>query len=151
MRRSVRNILSGAGGRKSTELLAPEELPPDDPKGSPASRMLHLIYRTYVRSQFQIAGGVVGFHKTLTAALEGEPARIARIRERYRAEFAPSVLRWSVMSANYRTVAIFVAALIGRPQYFYWFEIVVLNLILVFLIAGQHARCARFLKNLDTF
>jgi phosphatidylglycerophosphate synthase len=136
-------------GRTSVELLAPEELPPDDPNGSPASRLLHLIYRTYVRSQFQIAGGVVGFHKALAAALEAEPARVALIRERYRAQFAPSVLRWSVMSANYRTLAIFVAALIGRPQYFFWFEIVPLNLILIFLISNQHARCARFLESLE--
>jgi phosphatidylglycerophosphate synthase len=135
--------------RKSAELLAPEALPPDDPNGSPASRVLHLIYRTYVRSQFQIAGGVVGFHKALAAALEAEPARVAIVRERYRAQFAPSVLRWSVMSANYRTLAIFVAALIGRPEYFFWFEIVALNLILIVLIYGQHARCMRFLKSLD--
>ncbi len=135
--------------RKSAELLAPEMLPPDDPNGSPASRLLHLIYRTYVRSQFWVAGGVVGFHKALAKALETEPARIALVREGYRAQFAPSVRRWSVMSANYRTLAIFVAALTGQPQYFFWFEIVVLNLLLVLLIYGQHARCTRFLKNLD--
>jgi phosphatidylglycerophosphate synthase len=135
--------------RKSAELLAPEALPPDNPNGSPASRVLHLIYRTYVRSQFWVAGGVVGFHNALAAALEAEPARIAVIRERYRARFAPSVQLWSVMSANYRTLAIFVAALIGRPHYFFWFEIVPLNLILLVLIAGQHARCTRFLRSLN--
>ena len=135
--------------QKSAELLAPELLPPDDPNGSLPSRLLHLIYRTYVRSQFQIAGGVVGFHKALAVALEAEPERVATVRERYRAQFAPSVLRWSVMSANYRTLAIFVAALIGRPQYFFWFEIVVLNLILLLLISRQHARCVQFLRNLD--
>ena len=138
-----------AWDRKSAELLAPEALPPDNPNGSPASRLLHLIYRTYVRAQFQVAGGVVGFHKALAAALDAEPARVALVRKRYRAQFAPSVMRWSVMSANYRTLAIFIAALIGRPQYFFCFEIVVLNLLLVLLIYGQHARCARFLKSLD--
>jgi phosphatidylglycerophosphate synthase len=135
--------------RKSAELLAPEALPPDNPNGSPASRVLHLIYRNYVRSQFWVAGGVVGFHNALSKALEAEPARIAMVRERYRAEFAPSVMRWSVMSANYRTLALFIAALIGRPQYFFWFEIVVLNLLLALLIYGQHTRCTRFLKSLD--
>jgi phosphatidylglycerophosphate synthase len=135
--------------RKSAELLALDARPARTAGGPIVPRLMDMIYRLYVRCQLQVAGVVMEFHKRLATTLEAEPERAAFFRERYRALFAPSVRWWSVMSANYRTLGIFIAALIGRPQYYFWFEIVGFNLILILLTSGQRARYERFFKILD--
>jgi phosphatidylglycerophosphate synthase len=133
-------------GRKSAELSMPASQPTIQTGGSIVPRFLDMLYRLYVRCQLQAAGVVVEFRQRLAAMLEAEPARAGLIRARYRAVFAPSVRRWSVMSANYRTLGICIAALIGKPYYYFWFEIVGFSTILVLLISRQRARCALFFK-----
>ena len=133
-------------GRKSAELSMPAARPATQAGGSIVPRFLDMLYRWYARCQLQVAGVGVEFRQRLAAMLEAEPGRAVLIRERYRAVFAPSVRRWSAMSANYRTLGIFIAALIGKPLYYFWLEVVVFNAILVLLISRQRARFALFFK-----
>jgi hypothetical protein len=130
--------------QKSAEFLPLDARPPRIVGGSFMPRLMGLIYRLYVRCQVQVAGAVIAFHKKLAAILEAEPGRAAFFRERYRTQFASSVRVWSIMSANYRTVGIFIAVLAGKPLYYFWFEIVGFNLIMIFLISRQRAAYARF-------
>lgn len=81
---------------------------------------------------------------SLAAALEREPACAALILERYRQLFAPLVRRWSILSANYRTLGIFVCALLRVPEYYFGFEILGLSSVLALLIANEYA-CYRTL------
>jgi phosphatidylglycerophosphate synthase len=133
--------------RKSAELLAPDALPPAG--AGPVAWVMALIYWLYVVGQLQMAGVAMEFRTKLAAILAAEPQRAADIRARYRATFAPSVFRWSIMSANYRTLAIFIAAMAGRPIYYFWFEIVGMSLITLLLIAGQRVRYRRFIAALE--
>jgi len=136
-------------GRKSAELLAPDTRPASEAGGSIVARLGNALYGLYLRCQLQVAGVGTEFRNRLASTLKAEPGREAFIRERYRALFAPAVRRWSVMSANYRTLGIFVGAVIGRPQYYFWFEIVGLSLILALLISRQRARYALFFSSLE--
>jgi hypothetical protein len=65
-----------------------------------------------------------------------------QVAEAYRDAFRTAVLRWSWESANNRTIAIFVACLLGRPLLYFLLEIVVLNLALVALVAMNRRRAA---------
>jgi phosphatidylglycerophosphate synthase len=136
--------------RKSAELLALDARPARKVGGPIVPRLMDMVYRLYVRCQLQVAGAVMEFHQKLAVALAAEPERAAFFRERYRALFAPSVRWWSVMSANYRTLGLFIAALIGRPQYYFWFEIVGFNLILVLFVSRQRGRYAAFFEASDS-
>jgi phosphatidylglycerophosphate synthase len=131
-------------GQKSAEFLSLDARPAGVAGGPVMARLMGMIYRLYVRCQVEVAGTVIAFHKKMAAILEAEPERTAFFRDRYRAQFARSVRLWSVMSANYRTLGIFVAALAGRPQYYFWFEIVGFNLIMIVFISRQRAAYARF-------
>jgi phosphatidylglycerophosphate synthase len=135
--------------RKSAELLPLDARPTRKAGGPIVPRLMDMIYRLFLRVQLQVSGTVMEFHERMAATLAAEPERAGFFRERYRVVFAPSVRRWSVMSANYRTLGIFIAALIGRPQYYFWFEIVGFNLILVLLISRQRARYAAFFEASD--
>ena len=123
--------------------------PPPQRAASPSriSRLLGVLDRLYVLVQLEIAGGSVQFHQRLAALLEREPERAASIRERYRATFAPALRRWSALSSNYRTLGIFVSALLGAPQYYFGFEIVGFSALLALLMSAQRVRYARFLQS----
>src|SRR3984957_10755205 len=51
------------------------------------------------------------FRATMAAALQGDPKNAALVRQRYRETLAPQLRGWSILSANYRTLGIFIAAL----------------------------------------
>lgn len=65
-----------------------------------------------------------------------------RLIERYRLLAAPPMKLQSLLSANVRVIAIYVACLLGAPTLFWWFEIVALSAI---AIAGVvwHRRAER--------
>jgi phosphatidylglycerophosphate synthase len=127
-------------GRKSAALTLP-------PRGDSPGPMT-LLYRLYVRAQLGMSGISVSFRDRLAIAIAMQPEREALIRAHYRAIFAPAVRRWSIMSANYRTLGIFIAAAGGRPDYYFWFEIFGFSAILALLIARQRTRYTLLFKSL---
>jgi phosphatidylserine synthase len=135
-------------GRQSAAFVGLDDRPPGVAPLSPVQRMSDLLHRGYVRLQFLAAGVTAEFHQRLAQALAAQPERAAAIRARYRETFAPSVRRWAVMSANYRTLGIFIFALAAAPQYYFWFEIIGFSAILVVLLQARRARYARFLEGL---
>lgn len=137
-------------GQKSAELVESNALPQDNSAASLPQRLQNLLYRLYTRGQFLAAGVTAESHKKLAAALELHPGHAASIRQRYCDVFAPSVRRWSVLSSNYRTLGIFICALLQAPLYYFAFEIFGFNLILVVLLAQQRARYEQFFKTLAT-
>lgn len=61
------------------------------------------------------------------------------VAELYRAIYRPAVLMWSLLSANNRTIAIFIAFLVSLPQGYPWFELFALNVILAALVSMNAA------------
>lgn len=133
-------------GRKSAalpELTAPR---PDMPL---AQRLPDMLHRQYTRVQLWAAGGAVAFHKSFAGILATRPEHDAALRQRYREAFAPALRRWGVLSSNYRTLAIFIAALLKAPLLYFLFEIFGFSLILLILLGAQKARYRQFLQGLE--
>lgn len=106
------------------------------------ARAFGLLYVAYLRLQH----GLAGVDADLTAVLseahdraDGPAERLA-FHETYRAAHLDAVRRWALLSSNYRTLAIFVAALLGNPVFFFLFEVLVLNAVFVGLRAMQASR-----------
>lgn len=132
--------------RKSAKLAMPS------PAGSMAAspRPLEWLHRLYVGFQVLILGQAVAFRGRLVQAIDRTaPDRAAAVRARYREIFAPSIRRWSILSANYRTIGIFLAAAIGRPQYYFIFEIFGFSAILMLLLTYQKSRYQLFFAGLQ--
>ncbi len=94
----------------------------------------HLIY---LRMQRRSSGIDQKFRGSLTTILQENPVKEGEIRTLYREIFAPGVNTWSIMCANYRTIAIFIACISAQPIYFFWFEIAILTPALVLLVQKQ--------------
>lgn len=113
-------------------------------------RVADWLLGVYLRVQHVAIGANAGARHRLAELLTRSPERAAQVRQAYRDVFAPALRRWSIMSANYRTLAIFVFAVFRRPIYYFWFEIVVLSAVLVVLISWQRTRYALFFRVLQT-
>ena len=74
---------------------------------------------------------------TMAAALQSDPGKAALVRQQYRETLAPQIRSWSILSANYRTLGIFIAALFKAPEYYFAFEIIGFSAALAVLIWRQ--------------
>ncbi len=108
----------------------------------PHRRGADLLLRVYLR--VQRAAIDLDAREKLAAVFARRPERQAELRAAYREVFAPAVRRWSVMSANTRTLAIFLFAAIGRPMLYFPFEILGLGLVLAILLRARRGQYARF-------
>lgn len=126
-------------GRQSAALPEMQE----KPKGFAAS--LHYVY---ARIQIWGAGGAVQFRQAFLSAIAARPDDEAALRAAYRERFAPVIRRWGILGANYRTLGLFVAALIKLPLLYFGFEILGFTAILILLLTAQRQRYRAFLAAL---
>ena len=119
----------------------PQEPPPrnGDPRDRSGPRgirrLLDFLHRLfYVGLSFPTAGTNRKFRETMAEALQSDPGKAVRVRQLYRETLAPQIRSWSVLSANYRTLGIFICALFRCPEYYFGFEILGLSVVLAVLI-----------------
>jgi phosphatidylglycerophosphate synthase len=125
-------------GRKPQE-PPPRDSPERDGDGPPVIRWLFdFLHRLFFAGlSFPTAGISRKFRETMTAALQREPGQATLIRQRYRETLAPQLRGWSILSANYRTLGIFISALFEAPEYYFGFEIIGFSAALALLIRRQ--------------
>jgi hypothetical protein len=59
------------------------------------------------------------------------------LRARYRNVVSPTFKWWSLLMTNGRMLVLFILLFIGKPIYYFWFELIPLNLLLAYLIIRQ--------------
>ena len=74
--------------------------------------------------------------------------REAEARALYRSVMQPLVKRASLLSANWRTVAVFFSMLAGSPLWYLLWELVALNIAMVLLVAAERRAAARVVAEL---
>ena len=132
---------------------APVAADPDARAGrfpSSPPRKTHPQHPIYPRLQLLTVGASAGSRSALMSALAHGSGRAASIRCRYRAAFAPTLRRWSVLSANCHTIGIFCFVVLKLPLYYFVFETCCLNAVLLVLLLGQRQRYRRFLSGLQS-
>jgi hypothetical protein len=130
----------------------PQEPPPSDSRERHGDdlpvirRLFDFLDRLFFeRLSFPAAGIRRRFRESMASALQREPERAALIRQRYRETLAPQLRSWSILSANYRTLGIFIAAVLKAPEYYFVFEIIGFSAVLAVLIRRLSASCEVFL------
>src|SRR3984893_2689888 len=108
-----------------------------DRDGPPVIRWLFdfLTLPFFVGLSFPTAGTARKFRETMTRALAAEPEHAALIRQRYRETLAPRLRSWSILSADYPLLGIFISALFKAPEYYFAFEIIGFSAVLAVLIS----------------
>lgn len=135
-------------GKKSAELPDPNAQLESCEVQLARRRIISDFYRAYVRVQIFVSGMSAECRCDLASVLALEPNRVPAVRLLYRRRFASKVRYWSVLSANYRTLGLFLFALAKVPLTYFFFEIIGLNIILATLLYGQRAQYATFVASL---
>jgi phosphatidylglycerophosphate synthase len=138
------------GWGKKPQEPPPRNSPERDGDGPPLIRWLFdfLHGLVFLGLSFPTAGINRKFRATMGAALQSDPGRAALIRRHYREALAPQIRSWSVLSANYRTLGIFISALFQHPEYYFEFEIVGFSVALAVLIRRQSTAHEALLRRL---
>lgn len=135
--------------QKSAEFKLVAAKPPRSGRSPILEHIANRLHSVYLNVQLVAIGYNAGFRTRLGDTLRLRQDREASIRQIYREIFSSIVRRWSLMSANYRTLAIFVFSLLGRPLYYFFFEIVGLTLMMCLLLSRQHLLYSRFFNRLE--
>ena len=130
----------------------PQEPPPrngDARDRGGIRRLLDFLHRLFfIGLSFPTAGINRKFRETMAEALQTDPGKAVWIRQHYRETLAPQIRSWSVLSANYRTLGIFISTLLKAPEYYFGFEIVGFSVVLAVLIRQLNAAHEDLLRKL---
>jgi hypothetical protein len=98
----------------------------------PCDKFLLALYLNFTRQQEMLAPQLKKLRETTTELFHGQIP--AWLRERYRNLAGPMLKLWGLLMTNTRMLVLFALLLIAQPIYFFWFELVPLNLLFVYLI-----------------
>lgn len=105
------------------------------------------LHHIYARIQIWGAGGAVAFRQHFFKLLAAKPDQAENLRAAYREAFGPVVRRWGILGSNYRTLGLFIAAIIKLPILYFFFELFGFSAVLLILLAAQRRRYQHFLTS----
>jgi len=98
----------------------------------PWDKLLLALYLNFTRQQEMLAPHLKKLRDTASELFHGEIP--GWLRARYRNLAGPMLKWWGLLMTNTRMLVLFALLLIGQPIYFFWFEIIPLNLLFVYLM-----------------
>jgi hypothetical protein len=69
-------------------------------------------------------------------------------RDSFRSASLPLMKYTNILSFNWRTIALFFALFVGEPWLYFAFELVVLNVLLIYMVCRHEAICGHFVNEL---
>ena len=98
----------------------------------PWGKLLLALYLNFTRQQEMLAPHLKKLRDAAADLFQGQiPAWLGK---RYRNLAGPMLKWWGLLMTNTRMLVLFALLLIGQPIYFFWFELIPLNLLFVYLI-----------------
>ena len=122
---------------------------PDQAGPGGIRRLLDFLHRLfYFGLSFPTSATNRKFRETMAEALQSDPGKAPMVRQLYRETVAPQIRSWSILSANYRTLGIFISAFFKVPEYYFGFEILGFSVVLAVLIRRLNSAHEVLLSNL---
>jgi hypothetical protein len=111
---------------------------------NPWPKFLLASYLSFTRQQEMISPPLKRFRENVDRVFRDQiPEWLAA---QYRNAARPAFKFWSVLMTNTRMFLLFAALLLDRPGWFFWIEITIFNLLLVYLLFRQERMCRALLK-----
>src|SRR5213592_5255088 len=101
----------------------------------PWDKLLLALYLNFTRQQEMLAPRLKKLRETVTELFHGQIP--GWLQQRYQNLAGPMLKWWRLLMTNTRMLVLFALLLIGRPIYFFWFELIPFNLLFVYLIFRQ--------------
>jgi len=101
-------------------------------RSKPWSKLLLALYLNFTRQQEMLAPHLKKLRDAVGELFQGQIPGWLQARCRNLA--GPMLKWWGLLMTNTRMLVLFALLLIGQPIYFFWFELIPLNLLFVYLI-----------------
>jgi len=98
-------------------------------------KLLLSLYLNFTRQQEILAPHLKKLRDTVTELFQGQIP--GWLRARYQNLAGPMLRWWGLLMTNTRMLVLFALLFIGQPIYFFWFELIPLNLLFVYLILRE--------------
>lgn len=112
----------------------------------PWDKLLLALYLNFTRQQELLAPGLNKLRETSSALFNGQIP--ACLDQRYRDSAGPMLKWWGLLMTNSRMLILFLLLFVGRPVYYFWFELIPLNVLFVWLIIRQQKMAETLLETL---
>ena len=114
---------------------------------APWRKLLVALYLNFTRQQEMLAPGLKRLRDVGSQLFHGEIPDW--LRTRYRNLARPMVKWWGLLMTNTRMLVLFTLLFISQPVYYFWFELIPLNLLFVYLLFRQENMAESLLERLE--
>jgi hypothetical protein len=112
-----------------------------------SDKFLLAIYLNFTRQQEMLAPRLKRLRGTVSELFDGQiPVWIG---ERYRDSTGQMFKWWGLLMTNSRMLVLFALLFVGQPVYYFWFELLPLNLLFVYLLMRQERIAESLLKTVE--
>lgn len=115
-------------------------------------RGLSWILRGFVLGYLRLASGMspwaLKVDGAITAAMKDDPARLAQVRSEVQREQRPLLLLLKFLGPNPRAIVLGIGMIAGSPLYYFIYQSIVLNLLLVVAVVLHNAAARRVAQRL---
>ncbi len=111
---------------------------------TPWQKLLLALYFNFTRQQEMLAPRLKTLRDFVRQLFHGEIP--GRLRTRYRDLARPMLKWWGLLMTNVRMLVLFALLFVSQPVYYFWFELIPLNLLFVYLLFRQDKMAESLLK-----
>jgi CDP-alcohol phosphatidyltransferase-like enzyme len=102
---------------------------------NPWDKLLLALYLNFTLQQEILGPRLKKLRETVSAVFQGQIS--GWLQQRYREEAGEMLKWWRLLMTNTRMLLLFLLLLLGQPVYYFWFELIPLNVLFVYLIVRQ--------------
>ncbi|PYL62434.1 MAG: hypothetical protein DMF31_00045 [Verrucomicrobia bacterium] len=107
-------------------------------------KLLLALYLNFTRQQEMLAPRLKTLRDLVRKSFHGEIPD--RLRSRYRDLAGPMLKWWGLLMTNVRMLVLFALLFVSQPVYYFWFELIPLNLLFVYLLFREENMAESVLK-----
>jgi phosphatidylserine synthase len=111
---------------------------------TPRQKLLLALYLNFTRQQEMLAPRLKTLRDVVSRLFHGEIPE--RLTTRYQNLARPTLKWWRLLMTNIRMLILFALLFVGQPVYYFWFELIPLNLLFVYLLFRQERMAESVLK-----
>jgi len=108
----------------------------------PWDKLLLVLYLNFTLQQEMLAPHLKKLRETTNAIFHGQIP--GWLEQRYRDSAGQMLKWWRLLMTNTRMLVLFLLLLVGQPVYYFWFELIPLNVLFIWLIIRQEKMAESF-------
>src|SRR5262249_61366463 len=111
-------------------------------------KLLLALYLNFTLQQEMLAPRLKKLRETTSAVCQGQIP--GWLEQRYRDAAGNTLKWWRLLMTNARMLVLFLLLFLGQPVYYFWFELIPLNVLFVYLVVRQEKMAESLLNVVES-